>query len=59
MTTRPQTKYSYPRAPIVFIVNVNYTYGLHTTLYLQQKMRSARYFSQNYDVGIADGDDDG
>ena len=29
MTTQAQTEYSDPRAPIVFIVNVNYTCGLH------------------------------
>ena len=29
MTTRAQTEYSDPRAPIVFIVNVNYTYAVY------------------------------
>ena len=70
MTTRAQTKYSDTRAPIVFIVNVNYTCALHTRthpLYLKMagSMKLATQdaqrmpFSQNHDVGSADGDDDG
>ena len=64
MTKQAQTN-SDPRARIVFIVNVNYTCGLHTrckkmaaSMKLTTNDVQRTLFSRNYDTGSADGDDD-
>ena len=50
------TKYSNPRAPIVFIIKL-----ITHTVYMKLTAKDAQrtLFSRNYDVGSADGDDDG